>query len=38
MRSFWQQLRQVAGEWKLARRIILLDQTTVTTHNLSVFL
>lgn len=30
-------LRRVDGAWKLARRIILLDQTTVTTHNFSVF-
>ena len=31
-------LRRVNGAWKLARRIILLDQTTVSTHNLSIFL
>ena len=31
-------LRREVGGWKLARRVILLDQTTVTTHNFSVFL
>ncbi|AGT33882.1 small subunit of biphenly dioxygenase (plasmid) [Geobacillus genomosp. 3] len=31
-------LRLVDEEWKLARRTILLDQTTLSTHNLSIFL
>jgi 3-phenylpropionate/cinnamic acid dioxygenase small subunit len=31
-------LQRVGGAWKLAKRIILLDQTTVSTHNLSIFL
>jgi len=31
-------LRQVNGSWKLAQRTILLDQSTVGTHNLAVFL
>lgn len=31
-------LRRENGGWRLARRLILLDQTTVTTRNLSVFL
>jgi 3-phenylpropionate/cinnamic acid dioxygenase small subunit len=31
-------LQRVDGGWKLAKRNILLDQTTVATHNLSVFL
>jgi 3-phenylpropionate/cinnamic acid dioxygenase small subunit len=31
-------LRDEHGGWKLARRTILLDQATVATHNLSVFL
>jgi 3-phenylpropionate/cinnamic acid dioxygenase small subunit len=31
-------LQRAAGAWKLAKRNILLDQTTVATHNLSVFL
>ncbi len=30
--------RRLDGEWKLARRTILLDQSTVATHNLAVFL
>lgn len=30
--------RRVDGAWKLARRTILLDQSTVATHNLSIFL
>ncbi len=29
-------LRQVDGEWKLARRVVHLDQATITTHNLSI--
>lgn len=31
-------VRQVEGNWKLARRVILLDQSTVGTLNLSIFL
>jgi len=31
-------LRRVNGNWKLARRLILLDQATIATHNLSIFL
>src|SRR5713226_2616557 len=31
-------LRRVDGRWKLARRLVLLDQSTVATHNLSMFL
>jgi 3-phenylpropionate/cinnamic acid dioxygenase small subunit len=31
-------VRHEHGGWKLARRVILLDQATVATHNLSVFL
>jgi 3-phenylpropionate/cinnamic acid dioxygenase small subunit len=31
-------LRQAEGAWRLGRRVILLDQTTVATHNLSIFL
>lgn len=30
-------LRQEAGGWKLARRLVLLDQSTLGTHNLAVF-
>lgn len=29
-------LRRVNGQWKLARRLVLLDQTTIGTHNLSI--
>ena len=31
-------VRREPDEWRLARRVILLDQATVATHNLSVFL
>jgi 3-phenylpropionate/cinnamic acid dioxygenase small subunit len=31
-------LQRVSGAWKLTKRNILLDQTTVSTHNLSIFL
>jgi len=31
-------LRRVNGEWKLARRTILLDHSSLPTHNLAVFL
>jgi 3-phenylpropionate/cinnamic acid dioxygenase small subunit len=31
-------LRRVAGEWRLAARTVMLDQTTVLTHNLSMIL
>lgn len=30
-------LRQVDGDWKLARRFVVLDSTAVPTHNLSFF-
>ncbi len=30
-------LRFTDGQWKLAKRIVLLDQTTLATHNLSFF-
>ncbi len=30
-------LRQEAGQWKLARRVVLLDQSTLGTHNLAIF-
>ena len=31
-------LRKEEGQWKLRRRVILLDHSVVTTHNLAVFL
>jgi 3-phenylpropionate/cinnamic acid dioxygenase small subunit len=31
-------LRRLEGQWKLVARTILLDSTTLPTHNLSVFL
>jgi ethylbenzene dioxygenase beta subunit len=31
-------LRKEDGQWKLRRRVILLDHHVLTTHNLSVFL
>jgi 3-phenylpropionate/cinnamic acid dioxygenase small subunit len=31
-------LRRVNGTWKLARRMVILDNTTLPTHNLSFFL
>ena len=31
-------LRKEEGQWKLRRRVILLDHSVLTTHNLSVFL
>lgn len=30
-------LRQVDGDWKLARRMVILDSTALPTHNLSFF-
>ena len=30
-------LLRVAGRWKLARRVVLLDQSTLGTHNLAIF-
>jgi 3-phenylpropionate/cinnamic acid dioxygenase small subunit len=30
-------LRKVDGKWKIARRTILLDQTVLSSANLSVF-
>ncbi len=30
-------LRFVDGQWKIAKRIVLLDQTTLATHNISFF-
>ncbi|RMG55093.1 MAG: 3-phenylpropionate/cinnamic acid dioxygenase subunit beta [Acidobacteria bacterium] len=29
-------LRRINSQWKLARRLVLLDQTTIGTHNLSI--
>src|SRR3954469_18858279 len=31
-------LRKEEGRWKLRRRVILLDHSVLTTHNLSIFL
>lgn len=31
-------LRRENGTWKLARRVVILDQSTLPTHNLSFFL
>lgn len=31
-------LRRVDDEWRLARRVVLLDQSTLATHNLAIFL
>ncbi|WP_135256838.1 aromatic-ring-hydroxylating dioxygenase subunit beta [Thermus caldilimi] len=31
-------LRREKGTWKLARRVVILDQSTLPTHNLSFFL
>jgi 3-phenylpropionate/cinnamic acid dioxygenase small subunit len=31
-------LRKEEDQWKLRRRVILLDHAVLTTHNLSVFL
>ena len=31
-------LREEDGQWKLKKRVILLDHSVLTTHNLSVFL
>jgi len=31
-------LRKVNGEWKLAKRLVLLDQSTLGTQNLAIFL
>jgi 3-phenylpropionate/cinnamic acid dioxygenase small subunit len=31
-------LRKEEGQWKLRKRVILLDHSVLTTHNLSVFL
>ena len=31
-------LRKEDGQWKLRKRVILLDHSVLTTHNLSVFL
>lgn len=30
-------LRRVGGEWKLARRVVYLDQTVVSSYNLALF-
>ncbi len=30
-------LRAVEGDWKLARRVVILDSTSVPTHNISFF-
>jgi 3-phenylpropionate/cinnamic acid dioxygenase small subunit len=32
----WDVVRRVNGQWKLARRTVLLDHTALKTHNLSV--
>lgn len=31
-------IRQIDGQWRIARRLVLLDQTTLATHNLGIFL
>lgn len=31
-------LRETDGSWKIARRLVLLDHTTLGTHNLAIFL
>lgn len=31
-------LKRIDGQWRLASRLVLLDSTTLATHNLSVFL
>lgn len=31
-------LRRKNGRWRLARRLVLLDQTTLGTHNLAIFI
>ena len=34
----WDVLRRVEGRWKLARRTVLLDHTSLPTENLAIFL